>query len=60
MLQPSKERQLPGGMKKLWAWWHDLYISKKRPSADTAPAVVIRDDPKSMAEIFREVFGGAI
>jgi SPP1 gp7 family putative phage head morphogenesis protein len=60
MLQPSKERQLPGGKKKTWAWWHGLYISKKRPAADTAPTVVIRDDPKSMAEIFRDVFGGAI
>lgn len=61
MLQPSKERQSPGGMKKLWDWWHGLY-TRKQPAAPAAPApvVVVRsDDVKSMKEIFTEVFGDA-
>lgn len=61
MLQPSKERQLPGGMKKLWDWWHGLYV-RKQPALPAAPApvVVVRtDDVKSMKEIFTEVFGDA-
>jgi hypothetical protein len=59
MLQPSKDRQTPGGMKKLWAWWNGLYNRRKTAApASPAPTVVIRDDNvKSMKEIFTEVFG---
>lgn len=61
MLQPSKEREQPGGMKKLWDWWHGLYISKRpAPAEKLISTVIIRtDEVKSMKEIFLEVFGGA-
>jgi hypothetical protein len=67
MLQPSKDRQTPGGMKKLWSWWHGLYTRKiKDPvisrfasmsEAKNPVAVVRSEDVKSMKDIFAEVFG---
>ena len=62
MLQASKDRQAPGGIKKLWTWWHGLYIRQARPmDTEKLPTVVVRDnDPKTMEEIFREVFGDAL
>lgn len=62
MLQPSKERQMPGGMKKLWSWWHGLYLRKRSESEQPQkPSATIRDtDVKSMKEIFAEVFGSTL
>jgi hypothetical protein len=60
MLQPSKEREVPGGMKNIREWWHGLYFRKTAPVPKAVVPVSKRDDPSSMAEIFKNVFGGFV
>lgn len=70
MLQPSKDRQTPGGMQRLWSWWHGLYSRKiKNPIVSKIaamgerekPTATIRtDDVKSMKQIFADVFGDTL